>query len=152
MMNVIEILKSTRDALITSCEALTDEQLLLIPEGWSNNILWHLGHCLVTQQILIYKRAQSTMYVSDDLINQFVKGSSPQEWKGDVDIRHIFKELQRIPSLLNEDYSELQKNEYQSFVTGTGTPINSLDDAISFNLYHEGMHMGLIFRLKKAVV
>ncbi|MGL1904113.1 MAG: DinB family protein [Fibrobacterales bacterium] len=151
-MNPIDMLEQTRIAMIASCEGLSEEQLLSIPEGWNNNVLWHLGHCLVTQQLLIYKRAQSKMYVSDTLIARFIKGSSPKDWEGNSDVQNIVCELKRIPPLLKEDYAELNKNEYQSFITGTGTPINSLDDAISFNLYHEGMHMGLIFRLKKAVV
>jgi len=31
------------------------EQLNKIPEGFNNNLIWNIAHCVVTQQLLCYK-------------------------------------------------------------------------------------------------
>ncbi len=151
-MNPMTMLIKTRTAMIALCESLTQEQLLIIPEGWSNNIYWHLGHCLVTQQTLVYKRTGSDLHVDPSIITACIKGSSPRTWDGlPLSFDDIKKQLIDLAEQCITDYQALAAKPYDSFVTGTGTPINTLDDAIDFNLYHEGMHMGLMIALTKYV-
>ena len=50
----IKMLKTERQLILRGIENLSDEQLLKIAEGSKNNILWNLGHIIVTQQVLHY--------------------------------------------------------------------------------------------------
>ena len=46
---VFNAITQTRANAIAAIEGLSNEQLNEIPEGFSNNIAWNLGHILVTQ-------------------------------------------------------------------------------------------------------
>ncbi len=150
-MNSITMLSETRSAMIRLVDGLTEEQLLCIPEGWNNNIAWHLGHCLVIQQLLHYKRTDTPVLIPDDLILLFGKGSSPRDWSTAIDFDLIKSLLISLPLRLQDDYSVLSQKPYAGFTTGTGTPLKTFEDALSFNLYHEGMHMGFILALIRLI-
>ena len=49
-----EHLITTRKHFVSLIENFSTEQLNKIPEGFSNNIIWNIVHCMVTQQGLIY--------------------------------------------------------------------------------------------------
>jgi len=46
----------------------TLEQLNKIPEGFSNNLIWNIGHIIVTQQVLIYKLSNLQGYIFGRII------------------------------------------------------------------------------------
>ena len=53
-MNNFEITRKTRQNVLRLIDGMGPEQLNKIPEGHSNNIIWHVGHILATQQLLTY--------------------------------------------------------------------------------------------------
>ena len=58
MTKAFELHKAIRARLLRFLDwKPTPEQLALIPEGFHNNILWNIAHCVVTQQLLCYKLA-----------------------------------------------------------------------------------------------
>ena len=69
MTKAFELHKAIRARLLCFLDEATPEQLALIPEGFHNNILWNLAHCVDTQQLLCYKLAGVQPYVSAELIN-----------------------------------------------------------------------------------
>jgi len=143
-MNNITILQQTRANLAKSAGSLSEEQLLSIPTGFRNNILWNLGHIIVTQQLLHYKRTGNEMYIPDDLVNQFRNGTAPADWKTAPDISELFPLITELPNKLEEDYRTGKFKEYSAFTTSTGVALTSIEEAISFNNYHEGLHTGVI--------
>jgi len=40
---------------------------------------------------------------------------------------------------------------YQSYLTSAGVQLESVEDAIVFNNYHEGIHLGYLLGLRKAL-
>ena len=48
----LDIIKQTRANIIKMTEAQSLEMLNQIPEGFNNNLVWNLGHVIVTQQLL----------------------------------------------------------------------------------------------------
>ena len=150
-MHAIEILKQTRALLLRICteSALSEEQLLFIPEGFRNNILWNLGHLIVTQQILHYRRTGQEMYVTPTLLNQFRRGTSPADWVSTPNIADLIPLLTDLPDKLEEDYQAGQLNTFEPLTTSMGVVLSGIEDAISYNNYHEGMHVGVILSMKK---
>jgi len=50
--------------LIERCEY---ETLFKITEGFNNNIIWQIGHCITSQQRHMYMRSGLPMYISKEL-------------------------------------------------------------------------------------
>ena len=57
MEKIIELIKATRNKLLSLVEELTTEEMNYIPTGFKNNLAWQIGHLVVSQQILCYKLA-----------------------------------------------------------------------------------------------
>ncbi len=55
------------------------EELNKIPLGFSNNLIWNMGHAIITQQKLIYKGSNLAGYVSDALFHKYQSGTKPTE-------------------------------------------------------------------------
>jgi len=49
------------------------------------------------------------------------------------------------------DFEEGYFGEYQGFMTKTGFNLKSVSQAIQFNLYHEGVHMGYVLAMRRFV-
>ena len=53
------------------------EQLNTIPQGMSNNLIWNIGHVIVSQQKLVYALSGLPMNISDSLFEKYQNGSRP---------------------------------------------------------------------------
>jgi len=127
------------------------EQLNKIPEGFNNNLIWNIAHCVVTQQLLCYKLSGNAMYVSNELVRVYRKGAKPE---GDVGAAFVEKLKELCMSTVDQiekDYDEGLFKGYNEYPTSFGVTLNSIEDAIQFNNVHEGMHFGTMLALKKLV-
>ena len=57
---------------------------------------------------------------------------------------------------MSEDkpFGDVQKgvfSSYSPYLTSAGVTLNNVSDAMAFNLLHEGIHIGSIIALKKAL-
>lgn len=120
-----------------------------IPQGFANNIAWNLGHMVVTQEAVTHRLSGLPTITTDEDMSRFRNGTSPEEWgdwKPDMD---RWKGLLRDTSdKLTTDYEAGVFKEYKTLTTSTGFVLNNVDDAIVFNKFHEGLHLGVIISLK----
>ncbi|RFS21793.1 DinB family protein [Chitinophaga silvatica] len=145
----ISIIRQSRTQLIGMIDRNSTATLNKIPEGFKNNIIWNIGHVLVSMEAICYKRAGMPMCVDPILVSRYANGTTPL---GDADE----KEIAEIKALLVASVDQIEKDytadafvHYTPWTTGTGIPINSIDDALAFAAYHDGMHMGCILGLRK---
>ena len=68
---VFEVLEKTRGSFYRILDKKSLEDLNKIPKGFNNNIIWNIGHIVVTEQLLAYKLSGLQMMVSDDLVNKY---------------------------------------------------------------------------------
>ena len=149
---IFEVLPNTRKYLNSVIENNSLEDLNKIPQGFNNNIIWNVGHIIVSQQILVYKLSGLPLMVSDGLVEKYRKGSKPE---GPVTLM----ELEEIKNLLftpieqtQEDYFNGVFKEYQEYVVvTTGNTLKCVEDALKFTLFHEGLHVGYIMALLRAI-
>ena len=59
MRKTFELTSSMFLAVVNDLENLTDDQLTKIPEGFNNNILWHVGHVLVSNEFFMFGYPQT---------------------------------------------------------------------------------------------
>lgn len=127
------------------------DQLNKIPNGFNNNLIWNLGHIIVAQQSLIYKGSNLPMYISDDLLNVYKSGTKPT---GGTTLAEVNELKALLISLIEKTEADVQMGIFKSYTertTGTGFHLASLKDALEFNNYHEGLHLGYILSIRKFV-
>lgn len=143
-MSPIDLLKAHRAALVQLLTPLDEAAWLHIPQGFNNNLLWQAGHVLVTQQMLSYGLAQRDLHVSRETVMAFRKGSSPKRWASPPDREQILALLTALPERFAEEYEAGHFTAFTPFPTALGITLNTLEDAIHFNNYHEALHFGTI--------
>lgn len=72
----VEILRASRNRLYNLIEATTADILFKIPDGFNNNIMWQIGHCITSQQRHMYMRSGLPMHISKDFMEHFKIGSA----------------------------------------------------------------------------
>ncbi len=148
----IDVLIKGRVLLLKIVEDLSLNQINSIPQGHNNTIGWNVGHVLVTQQLLCYQFSGVKTKISDDLIKKYRKGTNArglvideQEWES------IKNDLLKFPKELLEDYNNGLFKEYTEYKTSVNVVLDSIEKAVDFNNFHEGVHVGIVLSQKKLV-
>ena len=152
MEYTFDITLKNRVLLQSFMERLSLDQLNTIPKGFNNNILWNIGHSIVTQQLLVYGLSGQPFKVSDELIASFRKGTKP-------DRLYIAEEVEKIKSLLfttveqvKQDYDKGMFTSFKAYtLSTTGGTLSSVQEALEFNNFHEGLHLGYCIALARLV-
>ena len=69
----------------------------------------------------------------------------------DEEIKEIGAFLISTIEWLEEDYENGLFESYNSYTTSVNVTLKNIDDALAFNLFHEGLHRGAILALQKLV-
>lgn len=101
-----EINKTSRNRLLKFLENHSLEQLNKIPEGFSNNLIWNIGHIIVVQQMLVYKLANLPMMISDEMVEKYKKGTKPEQSVLQEEINEIKLLLFSTLEKTKKDYSQ----------------------------------------------
>lgn len=147
----IEMLFQIRSLIARAVAGLPEDAFFIIPPHFDNNIAWNLGHIIVTQQGLLYRLSGLPMYVSKEQVAMFRTGTSPADWTEKPNIAGLLDQLADHPQKFVEDFQAGKFQTYQTYTTSTGVNLNSFEDAVAFNYFHEGLHLGAILSLKNLV-
>ena len=149
LIKSIELLKIERTVILNVTDKLSDEQLLAIPKGYKNNVLWNFGHILITQQSLHYFLSRLEMYISREMLLTFRTGTSPTDWKTQPNIIEIKELFIDLTDKLADDYKQGKFKDYRPYKTSIGVSIENFEEAVAFNHFHEGTHTGIIMGMMK---
>lgn len=151
MQYQLDVIKQTRANIINITENYAIDQLNIIPDGFNNNLIWNLGHVIVTQQLLCYSMSGNKPHVHADLIAAFRKGSKPEGTVGQGQY-DLLKELAYTTlDQFQEDYEAGLFQEYKTYETSFGVTLTSIEEVFKFNAVHEGMHLGYCQALRRAL-
>lgn len=147
-----EVLPKTREFFNNILEKTSIENLNKIPKGFNNNIIWNIGHIVVTEQLLVYKLSYLPLMVSDSLVEKYKKGTKPNADVTTDEINEIKSLLFSTIEKTKEDYKANKFKDYQEYtVSTTGNTLSNIDDALNFVHFHEGMHFGYVLALIRAL-
>lgn len=149
MHQAFDITRSSRKILSQLLQEYTLEQLNAIPEGFSNNMIWNIGHIVVVQQMLVYQLSGLPMIISDDMVLKYKKGTRPEHQVSQEEVAEIQSLLFETINQTKADYNNKKFTQFHEFTTQNGFTIKNVEDAISFNYFHEAVHLGVILCLKK---
>ena len=149
---IFEVFPNTRTALKKIIENSSLTTLNEIPAGFNNNIIWNIGHIVVTEQLLVYKLSGMQPMVSDVLIERYKKDSKPDGKASQEEVDEIKNLLLTTIERTTKDYNNKAFKTYNEYtVSTTGNTLKNVNDALNFALLHEGMHVGYILALKRAL-
>ncbi len=151
MTKQINNIKKTREYLLKQIEELSVEQLNKVPQGFNNNIIWNLGHLVAAQQGVCYIRAGLKPALDEKLIAPYRPGTKPEGIVESDDIAIVKELLLSSLNKLEADYQNKEFEQYTTWSTRYGVELSSIEDAIEFLMFHEGLHGGVIMALKKIV-
>lgn len=127
------------------------EQLNKIPDGFSNNLVWNLGHIIVAQQGLVYRLSGLPINVSDEMNEKYRNGSKPTGTTTQAELDELKGLLFSLLEQTKKDFAAGKFTTYNEYTTGTGFHLANIKDAMEFNNYHEALHMGFMMNIRKFV-
>lgn len=135
---------------VLELEKMDDKQILAVPEGFQNNILWHIGHVLVTAEAFMFGYPQQASGLNPAYAGLFAMGTKPADWESDVPALQILKEdlsaqLEKIRGL--DDNFLAGKLPFQFPVPN----IHTFADLYHLMSYHEAEHIGQMKAMRKLV-
>ena len=151
MQEILAITKASRNMVTKLIEGYTVEQLNKVPEGFNNNIIWNVAHIMVTQQLLVYKLSGLPMLVTEEMIEKYRKGSKTEHFASQDEVDEILSLMTQTIAKTEVDIRNNVFTNFTEYPTSTGYVLTSAQDAMTFNNFHEGIHLGVILGLRKLV-
>ncbi len=132
-------------------DGMDEAQLLAVPDGLSNNILWNLGHVLFYESVFLYAQSGAPVPVPESYGDLFKAGTSPSDWDAAPDVGEV---VERYKTQLDQTKSDFEAGKFAGF-----KPMNirdrltlaTFEEALAFHCFHEGVHLGRIGALKRFV-
>lgn len=149
MHQTFDITRTSRKVLATFLENHSLEELNKIPDGFNNNLIWNIGHIIVVQQMIIYKLSGLQMMISDEMVEKYKKGTKPETDATQAEVDKMQSLLFETINQTKADYNSKIFKTYQEFTTMVGFTIKNAEDAMSFNYYHEALHLGMMMSIRK---
>lgn len=146
-----DITLKNRKLLKAFIENHTLEELNKVPEGFSNNIIWNIAHTIVTQQLLVYKLSGLPMLLSDEMVETYRKGTKTERNLSQAEVDMVKGLLFSTIEKTKEDYDNKVFQSYNEYTVTTKSTLSNVEEAIDFNNFHEGIHLGYILALRKSL-
>jgi hypothetical protein len=151
MHKAIDSLLKTRTWALQLVEGLSDKALNTIPEGFNNNIIWNLAHLVAAEQGVCYVRSGIEPVLQMDFVKRYTRGTKPESPVSAEEIAEIKAMLLSTPARLDADLAAGRFKAYKAWATPYGVELQTIEDALQFLGFHEGMHCGYIMALKRVV-
>lgn len=145
-------LRAARGYMLGNIGKLTDEQWLVVPDGFSNNILWNAGHLLHAHNKLTYGASGLDVDYPPEYEDLFKSGTSPATWSATPDVAEVRERFgAQMEKLIAAHETEAFAN-FKGFELMPGYTLDNIDDTMNFVLFHESLHVEAVNLIKKRVV
>ncbi len=125
-----------------------------IPPTWNNNVRWHIGHLVVTPHLLTYGLLGEPIGLPEQYRGWFAKGTSPLTWGDDPvpPFDQLLMELESTTLSIFDAFASRADAAYKEpYKTTPGVVLPNVTEALCFSQAHDGIHVGLLFALKRAL-
>ena len=147
--SIFDMIRFTRKSLVHYLDKYSLAQLNEIPQGFNNNLVWNIGHIIAVQESLTYGLSGLRWTAPKELVKGYAKGTRPDVPVDQQFVDFLKKECIDSIDRLQENYQAGVFKEYKELQVATGAVLRNIDDAIQFNFFHEGLHIGYIMSIRK---
>jgi hypothetical protein len=89
--------------------------------------------------------------ISDRMVAKYRKGTKPEEMVSQEEINEMKSLLFSTVEQTKLDFSNKIFKTYSEFTSMTGYTMTNAKEALEFNNYHEGLHLGIMMQIKKFI-
>ena len=144
-----DITVKNRQIMASFLDGFSLEELNKAPKGFNNNLFWNIAHLVVTQQLLTYNLSGLPMLISDEMVKKYRKGSKVETEVAQEEVNQIKELLFSTLEKTKQDYKNGLFKNYKEYTVTTKSTLSNIEQAIEFNNFHEGIHLGYILAMKK---
>lgn len=144
--------KQVRENLLELLNTSSIEDLVLIPDGFNNNLFWNIAHTVATQQLLHYYLSGNDFRIDKYWIETYKKGTIPKLDVSISEVEDLGFLLVETSKILVKDYEADFFSSYTPYETSFGLKLSQIQDAIIFNNMHESLHYGYAMAQKRAII
>jgi len=151
MDTIFKTWTSIRKPYLNFFDNYSTRQLNETPGGFSNNLIWNIRHIIVAQQKLIYKDSNLPGYVPDGLAHLYNPETEPSREATQEEPAEL-KGL--LIALIGKTIKDFQKGIFKAYNERTSAKdfhLAYVTDALVFNNYHEGLHLGYMMCIRKFI-
>ncbi|MBT2679919.1 DinB family protein [Bacillus sp. ISL-35] len=136
----------TRGNFLKHIEGLDPEQASFQPEGFNNNIHWHIGHVLTVAEQFMMGYPKKSNHLPENYIALFGNGTRPSDWSGDVpSIELLTDQLKAQLGRIKEIPASMLDEKLKKPFLG----LETFGELANMALFHESYHLGQIHAMKK---
>jgi hypothetical protein len=144
----IKNFEMTRNFFLKHVKSVDEKIADIQPEGFNNNIRWHVGHVLLTAEYFLFDFPVKTTFLPTDYIDLFNKGTSPAEWTGEVPTLEVLivqlnDQLERMKEIPEARFNEQLEKPLFDFKT--------YGEKANMALFHEAYHLGQMHTIKRII-
>ena len=131
----------------------SEEEVMIIPSGFNNNLLWNTGHIIWVQQILVYHLAGLDTLLPENFEKKYSTGS--------VCHPNTSAELALMKNLLlqttEQTIEDYHKGVFKGFKTFSATydevpyQFTKWEESFQYNNIHEARHYGFMVALNQVL-
>jgi len=151
LKNALEITRVNRKALSKILTHYSLEKLNEVPKGFNNNLFWNIAHVVVTQQLLVYGLSGLDKNIPEEWVILYKKGTFTKRDATEEELKDLCEYLFTTIDQTEKDIEADAFKTYSAYMTSTTFELKTINDAFHFNNFHEGIHLGYILALKKAL-
>lgn len=149
-MQSLNYARVVRKKMVAIVDSLSLEQLNQIPVGCNNNIAWHLGHLVVSSQLLCYVRTGVDASRVVPFADKYRNGTKPEAWIEQNEIDELKSLLLTSIDAIEQDYQQGVFGKTEAYTTHTfGLMLNNIDDVLECCALHDTLHLGNVMMMRK---
>jgi hypothetical protein len=118
------------------------------PANYNNTIHWHIGHILLVQDRLTLRLSGKEIGLPEEYTGWFGNGTKPADWQTQPPAVEVL--LQEL-----KDQTERQQKHFSGKLADKLTipflHFETIGESLGQSLYHEGVHLGFMMALKRAI-
>ncbi len=134
-----------RGNTLHSLSQVNEEEIHTVPPGFSNNILWNVGHVLLYGELLLLRAADQVGKLPSEYQALFGGGTKPADWNGEIPSLHILLEqLQEQQMWLAAEFGNRLEEAVAKPLKIRDVECTTYGEVLSFMMFHEGLHAGQI--------
>jgi len=145
------IILKYRRLLSKFLEKFSLDLLNTVPKGYRNSIFWNVAHTVVTQQLLVYGLSNRPLLVDSDLVKTYKKDTKTVHEATEEELALVKTLLFSTIEQTKTDYDNGMFKNFTPYTTSLNVTLSTVDEAIRFNTFHEGIHLGYILAMKNTL-
>ncbi|NQF13896.1 DinB family protein [Brevibacillus sp. HB1.3] len=137
-----------RQETLKAIDGLTEEDVNIIPDGFSNNILWNLGHIYLDQYLWIAHLTKETIPIPSGFNEWFNFGTKPADWDTQPPkLAVLVSLLQEQPQKIQAAYKDRLEEEFPATESG----MHTIAQVLVRTIFHEGMHLASLNSIRRCL-